>query len=318
MMQFLVLICPSCERPEGIYVPDDEFLKALIRAGVDKDGDGVISAAEAEAVHSIIITTEEITDMTGIEQFVNLHTLIYSHDEYEYRPLYPQKEFKRLENLSLSENTKLKYLDIRNNFLKELDLSENKDLRYLSCGGNELTVLDVSENSMLDTLICWHPMGVDWPYAFIRLNTLVLSTHDSLKYCDCSENEISKIDVSKCPTLTYLNCQDNKEMASLEVASISGLKYINCGNYGWRFRGELGILTSLDISGATELEVLICNYSSVTELNISKNTSLQSIDLAFMPSLYKVCVWTWPFPPGNVTVNTEESPNMYFTTECSK
>jgi len=37
-----------------------------------------------------------------------------------------------------------------------------------------------------------------------------------------------------------------------------------------------------------------------------------------MPSLYKVCVWEMPFPPAGVEVDTSGSPNVYFTTDCSK
>jgi len=37
-----------------------------------------------------------------------------------------------------------------------------------------------------------------------------------------------------------------------------------------------------------------------------------------MPSLYEVCVWVVPFPPDGVEVETRGSPNVYFTTDCSK
>jgi hypothetical protein len=40
-----------------------------------------------------------------------------------------------------------------------------------------------------------------------------------------------------------------------------------------------------------------------------------------MPSLYKVCVWEMPFPPSYpsyfVYVNKIDSPNVYFTTDCT-
>ena len=34
--------------------------------------------------------------------------------------------------------------------------------------------------------------------------------------------------------------------------------------------------------------------------------------------LNKVCVWSTPFPPIGVEVDTTGSPNVYFTTDCSK
>jgi len=59
-------------------------------------------------------------------------------------------------------------------------------------------------------------------------------------------------------------------------------------------------------------------------LDISNNTALgirwykvTEIDISQMPTLYQVCVWTMPFPPSGVFVNTTGSPNVYFTMDCN-
>jgi len=53
-------------------------------------------------------------------------------------------------------------------------------------------------------------------------------------------------------------------------------------------------------------------------LDISNNSSISTLDIKEMPSLYEVCVWEMPFPPNNgVHVYTDGSPNVYFTTECT-
>ena len=54
-MLTVVLIC-QCEKDEpipNVTIPDDNFLSALIELGIDTDGDGKISHAEAEAVTSL-------------------------------------------------------------------------------------------------------------------------------------------------------------------------------------------------------------------------------------------------------------------------
>jgi len=38
------------EAEQGVAIPDNDFLKALIEQGVDKDGDGNISPSEAELI----------------------------------------------------------------------------------------------------------------------------------------------------------------------------------------------------------------------------------------------------------------------------
>ena len=43
--------------------------------GVDSNGDGIISHAEAEVITSLYVRGERISDMTGIEAFVNLVNL---------------------------------------------------------------------------------------------------------------------------------------------------------------------------------------------------------------------------------------------------
>jgi Leucine-rich repeat (LRR) protein len=76
-------------------------------------------------------------------------------------------------------------------------------------------------------------------------------------------------------------------------------------------------LTSLDVSNNTALKGLNCSVNRLTSLDVSNNTALHLLFLVSMPSLSKVCVWTMPFPPADVTVDTTGSPNLYFTTNCN-
>ncbi len=178
----LTLLCTQCEvfEPEpDINIPDEAFLNALIDLGIDTNGDGAISPSEAEEIPHIDVSDRGISDMTGIEAFINLERLI--------------------------------------------------------CWKNKLTGLDVSQNTALTDLYC-------------------------------ALNQLTSLDVSNNPALTVLHCFSNQ-------------------------------LTSLDISG---------------------NTSLKNIQLRDMPSLTEVCVWELPFPPNGVELDIVNSPNINFTTECSK
>ena len=77
-------------------------------------------------------------------------------------------------------------------------------------------------------------------------------------------------------------------------------------------------LTSLDVSNNTALTELYCHDNQLTSLNLTNNTAINYLGLMSLPSLYKVCVWTMPFPPDGVTVATIDSPNVYFTMECNQ
>ena len=86
-------------------------------------------------------------------------------------------------------------------------------------------------------------------------------------------------------------------------------------------------LTVLDVSNNPDLYELWCGTNFLTSLDLSSNTSLgshkrdqytPSLKLDEMPTLFEVCVWTLPFPPDDFLADTTDSPNLYFTTECSR
>jgi len=101
----------------------------------------------------------------------------------------------------------------------------------------------------------------------------------------------------------------------LDVSNNPVLEKLHCGG---------NQLISLDISLNTALDVLDCSRNPITSLNFSNNLELgtgswyfathiiEGIVLSDMPSLGEVCVWSLPFPPEGVTVDTTGSPNAFF------
>ena len=71
----IILALAYTSHAQNIKIPSTAFKNALIEAGIDTNGDGEISYDEAEAVTYLDVSTKPITDMTGIEAFVNLDTL---------------------------------------------------------------------------------------------------------------------------------------------------------------------------------------------------------------------------------------------------
>ena len=123
-----------------VDIPDNNFLNALIESGIDTDGDSIISNAEAEAVTSLSLADLGISDMTGIEAFVNLKVLVCSDNH--------------LTSLDVSNCTYLRVLRCNNNQLTHLDVSNNGTLTMLKCSDNQLNNLDVSNNPWLSSLLC--------------------------------------------------------------------------------------------------------------------------------------------------------------------
>jgi len=146
--------------------------------------------------------------------------------------------------------------------------------------------LDVSFNSIADMT------GIE---AFENLDTL-----------NCAGNQITSLDVSKSVGLKSLFCQENA-LTSLDLSQNEGLELLNCSD---------NQLTSLELSNYPIMRWLYCNNNLLTRLVLTQNSALIGLYLNNMPSLHKVCVWTEPFPPAGVQVDTTNSPNLYFTMYC--
>ena len=76
ILWMLVLTIAYISNAQNVNIPDINFKNALISYnGVDTDEDGEISYAEAEAKVYLNIFENSITDLTGIEAFINVDTM---------------------------------------------------------------------------------------------------------------------------------------------------------------------------------------------------------------------------------------------------
>jgi gliding motility-associated-like protein len=145
---FVFAILLSCHFGFGQYtaIPDVNFEKALINLGIDSGTiDGSVLTTNVSGVSSLDIAANNITDLTGIQDFVSLISLECSRN--------------KLTNLDVTKNTALTLLNCWGNNLTSLDVSKNTALTYLSCFQNQLTSLDFSKNVVLSQLYCsWNQL----------------------------------------------------------------------------------------------------------------------------------------------------------------
>jgi len=293
----LIIIYSSCQKDEPevdmVDIPDSCFLNVLIEIGVDTSKDGHISNGEAAAVTCLDFTKASmenllyLSDMKGIEAFINLDTLIYVPEDGG-----------SLTNLDVSENTKLLYLKVNYSKLTTLNLEKNTSLITLNCGFNQLTSLDISNCTALKYLLCRSN----------QLTSLDISHNPNITSLFCNNNQLTSLDVSGNTALRWLVCKSNR-LKDLDISKNTALFYLECQD------NQLSIL---DVSNNETLGHLSCGDNQLTTLDVSNNTALVELHLDNMPSLYKVCVWEMPFPPAGVVVNKKDSPNVYYTTDCSK
>ena len=127
------------ENIDSLKGGDDKHGKRAAEV-IDTDGDGKISAAEAEQVLVLKIGKIDADALLELHRFPNLERL----------------EMREIDasSLDLSKNRKLKHLICCGCNITSLDLSKNVALEYVDCSSNRLTTLDVSKNRALDNLYC--------------------------------------------------------------------------------------------------------------------------------------------------------------------
>lgn len=117
------------------------------------------SKDKVDNIKELIISNSELSDLTGLNNLINLEILDCSFNEIEYVSLVKCTNLTVLKAINcnityidLSENKKLKELNLSNNELNSIDLTENMELKYLNLNSTSLVLLKVSNLKKLITL----------------------------------------------------------------------------------------------------------------------------------------------------------------------
>ena len=263
-------------------IPDANFEQKLIDLGIDTDGllDGQILTSDAVAkTGRLSITSSSISDLTGIEAFVNITQLFCQNNELTSLDLSSNSLLVLLDcfnndltSLDVSNSTLLTRLFCFNNALGSLDVSSNTALNLLACGNNSIGILDVSSNTVLTQLTCNSNLLTD----------LDISTNLALQYLGCSDNSIGSLDISSNIDLVTLHCTNNS-LTTLIVGSNVDLETLRCGSNSL---SELDLRTCIslkdlrcDINNLNCLDVKNGNNLSVTEFKVFNNPNLNCINV---------------------------------------
>lgn len=238
----------NCGTPDGFTnVPDDLFEQKLIDLGYDDVLDNYVLTANIENITSLEIENINIDDLTGLEAFVSLETLILKNLSFDTIDLTPFSNLKSLNlfrnllrSVDVSSNTALEVLSLAENRLTNLDLSQNTNLEHLSLNYNELTSIDISSNTKLKTVnILGNSQGNQITSIDLSSNTLLeevhlqgnlltsidVSNNRNLTHLFVPQNNISAIDVSNNLALERLSLTSNN-LSSLDVSMLQNLAFL--------------------------------------------------------------------------------------------
>ncbi len=153
------------EQPNAciVTIPDANFKNYLVNnTAINTNGDTEIQCGEAQAFTGTIdCSSSSISDMTGIEAFTSLTSLLCHNNAIGTLNVSTLTALTNLEcfqnsltAIDLSNNTALTLLNIRYNQLTSLNVSNNANLTYIGCHYNQITSLDLSNNTQLTELYC--------------------------------------------------------------------------------------------------------------------------------------------------------------------
>ena len=193
---------------EMTYVPDDNFEKALIEIGYDfGELNDSVPKFGISYLKKLGVTSKNITDFTGIEDFLYLQDLNCSYNELTALDLSNNVNLEKLscygnnlERLNCSNCSKLQKIDCLNNKLISLNLSNNNSLTDLYCGNNSIPELDLSECLNLKKILIGNN----------QLNLIDFSKNEKLTYISAHTNHLTDLDLSMNSTLEYVYLSDNR------------------------------------------------------------------------------------------------------------
>ncbi|MEP0265229.1 leucine-rich repeat domain-containing protein [Dokdonia sp.] len=234
-----------------VNIPDENFKAALLDnfLPIDTNGDGEIQTSEAELVPNINAILNNVTDITGIEAFINLEVLSLGNNE--------------ITTVDLSQNTKLKILAIDVNPITDIDLSFLPDLEIVRLGQTQIQEIDLSFNSNLRRL--------DLDGTLIQ--ELDLTANNNLEVLSLTNTLLSTIDVSGLTELIQLS-MNITEINEIDVSNNLLLEALDLRGSG---------LTSINLQNNTNLEILDISYTNLQSVDLSQNTQLKILFIAGNP-----------------------------------
>ena len=231
------------EPPCTVSIPDTNFKNALLaNPAINTNSDGEIQCSEATAFYGTInVANLGIQDMTGIEAFVNITSLICNNNTLTVP-------------LNVSANVNLLQLICHHNNLSSLNLGTNTALHTLFCYNNNLTSLDFSNNPALFSLYC----------NFNSITSLDFSQNPVLSDVTAYANALTSVNVTGNPNLNYLSLFQNP-LTSLDVTQNAALTSLLI---------SYTQMATVDLSNNTALSFFVCDNAQFVNLDLSNNVAL--------------------------------------------
>jgi hypothetical protein len=186
--------------------------------------------------------------------------------------------------------TNLKQLNIIGCNLDSLSISSSS-LIDLYCNDMQLIHLDVSNVKNLERLHC----------SGNKLTEIDLSMNVNLKVLGCCNNQLTTINLSKNVKLITITFRNNL-VSYIDLSKNINLTTIDYGK---------NPISEIDFSNNPELVNIGFGDNPMPVLDISENYKVNLLKNYGEFPFEKICVWTLPFPPSGITIQTLNFPDDF-------
>lgn len=289
LLSFLLLLLFSLQiNAQTIAFPDSNLKVKLLASGtsssiaqnsfgnnikIDANSDGEIQVSEAQNVFkldistNILTTTNDIVNVTGIENFNNLRVFNCSGNQIQNLNLTSftfLEEIKAnngiLNSVNLSGLSNLKKINFNHNNLSSINIDNLDQLTELFVYDNNLTSLSFNNNPNITSINC----------RINALNSLDLTSLTSLLWIGCDSNQLTSINVSGLTQLQELVCYSNN-LTELNVDGLTSLRFLNFG---------VNQIATINLSTLNSIEQIYCSQNPLSSINIDGLSTLISLDVS--------------------------------------
>lgn len=269
---FLFLISTSFS--QTVAIPDANFEQSLIDLKIDSDGviNQSVLQSDVIAVTSLDVSSKKIKDLTGIEAFTSLVTLICHTNE--------------LTELDLSKNTKLFNLNCDNNFLTTLNVKNGNNTNVKFGGGNY--------SALHNRLFCINVDALAQYSPFAAGTTRWIKSDDEVKGFseNCGDIDVMQF-ISSFPAPIIAILKDkadiNKDgklllsevkafVGNLDLSSITGITDLS-------FLDSFVNMQGLILGKSNLADIDLSRFRDLKNIDLSNNNALKNIDLSKNPIL---------------------------------
>ncbi|MCD0474319.1 T9SS type A sorting domain-containing protein [Flavobacterium sp. EDS] len=289
-----------------VQIPDQNFEQKLIDLGIDKDGkNGMVLDSSISQIIHLDVNSSAIKDLTGISGFISLRGLKSSNNQ--------------LINLDLSKNTLLDSLDTSMNNLVTLNIKNGNNTKFyipnLNFTGNPyLTCIQVDDEAYSNTNWTTQKDTTASYSSNCILNFVQIPDQNfEQKLIDLGIDKDGKNGMvldSSISQITYLNVNSSaiKDLTGISgFISLRGLKLSN------------NQLVDLDLSKNTLLDSLDTSMNNLVTLNIKNgnNTKFYIPNLNFTDNPNLVCIQVDDVAYSNTNWATQKDAIASYNTNCT-